>query len=121
MIKLRGIFSWLAKTWVTIADGFTPPVLMRLVDERPSACIPRLLYVTTAGELPAFGFMRCPCGCGEILHLRFAGERRPRWRVSADAQGRVSVTPSVWRSTGCKSHFVLTRGRVHWCRDSISR
>ncbi|MGO9953726.1 MAG: DUF6527 family protein, partial [Dissulfurispiraceae bacterium] len=23
--------------------------------------------------------------------------------------------PSVWRKTGCRSHFFIIKGRVKWC------
>ena len=23
--------------------------------------------------------------------------------------------PSVWRTTGCKSHFIVWRSRIYWC------
>jgi hypothetical protein len=113
------LFAWLAWRWAEFKESFERPVRAAFVAERPTELVPRVLYVTSAGEKPAFGFMRCPCGCGETLHLRFAGERRPRWRVTADAGGRASLTPSVWRSTGCKSHFILSAGRVQWCRDFL--
>ena len=91
-----------------------PKIRLIRTKERPDRLIKGKLYVTEAGGQPAFGFMSCPCGCGETLHLRFAGERRPRWSVVADWLGRATVKPSVWRSTGCKSHFILTKGRIHW-------
>ncbi len=27
----------------------------------------------------------------------------------------VSLYPSVWRHTGCKSHFIIWRSRIYWC------
>lgn len=59
--------------------------------------------------------MRCPCGCGERLELMLLKEVRPRWDVSFDARGRVTLHPSVWLKQGCRSHFWLRDGRVIWC------
>ncbi|WP_422181457.1 DUF6527 family protein [Caulobacter sp.] len=59
--------------------------------------------------------MLCPCGCREILHLRFLQRRRPRWDLSVNGQGRASLHPSVWRRTGCQSHFILRDGQILWC------
>ncbi|WP_407119579.1 DUF6527 family protein [Bradyrhizobium sp. LMG 9283] len=42
-------------------------------------------------------------------------EVKPRWDVVVDAEGRVSLHPSVWRRTGCRSHFWIRKGKVVWC------
>jgi hypothetical protein len=36
------------------------------------------------------------------------------WRIRLDVEG-VTVLPSVWRATGCLSHFIIWKGRVWWC------
>jgi hypothetical protein len=87
----------------------------RVTGGEPAKPKARLLYVATTSRGPSFGYMLCPCGCGETLHLRFLPDRRPRWDVEIEIDGAVSLTPSVWRQVGCRSHFVLTRGKVHWC------
>ena len=62
---------------------------------------------------------RCPCGCGDVISInvdRLAGKA---WRMRVDSRG-VTLLPSVWRTSGCKSHFVLWFNHVWWCRiDSI--
>jgi hypothetical protein len=25
--------------------------------------------------------------------------------------------PSVWRKGGCRSHFIMRKGRIRWCYD----
>ena len=59
--------------------------------------------------------MRCPCGCGDQIELLLIKEAKPRWDIALTASGQPSLSPSVWRRTGCKSHFWLRRGRVEWC------
>lgn len=59
--------------------------------------------------------MRCPCGCGHVIELLIVAEAKPRWDVSVDAKGRPTLTPSVWLKKGCRSHFWIRGGRVHWC------
>jgi hypothetical protein len=59
--------------------------------------------------------MRCPCGCGDVIELLVIAEAKPRWDVSADQKDRPTLSPSVWRKAGCRSHFWLRRGRVEWC------
>lgn len=60
------------------------------------------------------GVLRCPCGCGATIQLPMTPPARPRWRFSGSLQ-QPSLWPSVWRRTGCKSHFVLKLGAVWWC------
>lgn len=111
-VKAHGWFDRQRTQWI---DHLTPSVTVVTCDEPPERLKARRVYVTEGADGPAFGFMRCPCGCGETLHLRFFGDRRPRWSVDSDRQGRASLHPSVWRQTGCKSHFVLKHGRIRWC------
>jgi len=59
--------------------------------------------------------MRCPCGCGETIELLLIHEVAPRWDLNIDAKGLPSLKPSVWMKKGCRSHFWLIQGRVHWC------
>ena len=78
---------------------FRRPVRVVEAAERPKTLQPRRLYVTWHADGPAFGFMLCRCGCGETIHLRFMGNRRPRWRLESPS-GRATVFPfrlaAVW-------------------------
>lgn len=59
--------------------------------------------------------MRCPCGCGDRIELIILKEARPRWDVSVNKAGEPSLRPSVWRKSGCRSHFWVREGRILWC------
>lgn len=92
---------------------------------------PRRLIVVKGGVLPArmpirsivlardgqedwcIG-MQCPCGCGHIIELLVIDEAHPRWDYSVNASGLPSLQPSVWRNSGCRSHFWLRKGRIQW-------
>jgi hypothetical protein len=56
----------------------------------------------------------CPDGCGETLTINLDERSGPAWRVYMEGQA-VSLYPSVWRNTGCKSHFIIWRSRIYWC------
>lgn len=58
--------------------------------------------------------MACPDGCGEVLSVNLDGRAGKAWRYY-DRGGDVSLFPSVWRDTGCESHFILWRSRIYWC------
>ena len=98
-----------------------PAIVKREVGDVPSRLAHNILYVRRGADGPAFGYLACPCGCGETLHLRFLGKRFPRWTLETDGKGRVSLRPSVWRTTGCASHFFVTAGQVRWCAPGSYR
>lgn len=56
----------------------------------------------------------CPDGCGETLTVNLDRRAGPAWRAYVESNG-VSLYPSVWRHTGCKSHFIIWRSRIYWC------
>lgn len=58
--------------------------------------------------------MSCPDGCGEILSVNLDARAGKAWRYYKSGND-VSLFPSVWRDTGCESHFILWRSRLYWC------
>ncbi len=58
--------------------------------------------------------LRCPDGCGEILPINLDRRAGPAWRFF-NKDHRASLFPSIDRPTGCRSHFILSRGRIIWC------
>ena len=63
-----------------------------------------------------WAFMRCPCGCNEVLTLSLMQSYRPNWRVKIDWLNRLTLSPSVWKKDGCNSHFFIEKGRLIWAR-----
>jgi hypothetical protein len=58
--------------------------------------------------------MTCPDGCGEVLTVNLDRRSGPAWRFYLE-EDSVSLYPSVWRHTGCESHFIVWRSRIYWC------
>ena len=63
--------------------------------------------------------MVCPCGCGCVIQLCVLPDVHPGWRYQLHEDGSVTIFPSIWRKTGCESHFFLRQGKIKW--HSISR
>jgi hypothetical protein len=60
-------------------------------------------------------------GCGDIIQLNLVNGGRPRWRFELHLPTQtISLRPSIWRTVGCRSHFVLRRGHVHWVSGTES-
>ncbi len=79
-----------------------------------------LARVTESGDLaivkrgvPRSVVMRCPDGCGETITLNLDPRTDKAWRVYKTRKG-LTLFPSVWRDTGCKSHFVLWDDILYW-------
>lgn len=72
-----------------------------------------LILLNDDGEDWSVGFL-CPCGCGDTIELPLLPNVRPRWDIHVDATHHPTLTPSVWKTNGCKSHFWVRDGKVIW-------
>jgi len=99
--------------------GKPPLVLYQQVNgDPPSATKPNILYAVLEESDPWQAAMICPCGCNEFIHLSLLPNDRPRWRLVRNVDGTASLHPSVWRTTGCRSHFILRNGEITWCHEN---
>lgn len=58
--------------------------------------------------------IRCPCGCGDDIVINLDSRTGPAWRLYRSRKG-ITLYPSVWRDSGCGSHFIIWHGRIFWC------
>jgi hypothetical protein len=67
--------------------------------------------------------LSCPCGCGEQFPINLDPRAGPAWHLYRESKstgaGRrwrrrrsLSLFPSVWRETGCQSHYIIWDGRI---------
>jgi Family of unknown function (DUF6527) len=54
----------------------------------------------------------CPCGCGDQLSINLDRQAGPAWRMFREGNS-VSLFPSIWRETGCESHFIVRKNRIY--------
>jgi hypothetical protein len=106
--KVKRFFGQLAEklSWRWRAEGRA---------EEPDALLPRVVYLIGEQEVWAAVFL-CPCGCRKPVWLNLLKGHRPRWSVSVTAKGVPTVSPSINRRVGCRSHFFLRAGKIVWCR-----
>jgi hypothetical protein len=62
--------------------------------------------------LPRLLLLVCPCGCGEQLPINLDDRAGPAWRLYRARNGAITLYPSVWRESGCESHFIVWRDEV---------
>lgn len=53
----------------------------------------------------------CPCGCGDQVPINLDRRTGPAWRAFHPGR-RLTVYPSIWRGSGCESHFIVRRGQI---------
>ncbi len=61
---------------------------------------------------PRWLLLRCPCSCGEEIPLNLDARAGKAWRLYREPTKGLTLFPSVWRDTGCQSHFVVWRDRI---------
>jgi hypothetical protein len=101
---------------VTKIDPFLPARKLMVVegDTLPAKMPMRALVLAKDGQEDWCVGFKCPCGCGRTIELLLIEEAVPRWDYKLDQHGLPSLHPSVWLKNGCKSHFWIRHGRVHW-------
>jgi hypothetical protein len=82
-------------------------------EANPLLKVPGDVAVVHRGVLRSL-VLACPDGCGELLTINLDARAGKAWRVYG-THGELSLFPSVWRETGCKSHFILWRSKIYWC------
>jgi hypothetical protein len=85
------------------------------VDEEPDQFSSGIVYVIEDAGQAWAAAMACPGGCGQVLHMNLLLDTKPVWRLTLDASGSATLSPSIWRREGCGCHFWLRGGRVEWC------
>jgi hypothetical protein len=91
-----------------------PGIVAVVVEEEPETLDIGLAYMV-GGSDPIYTALVCPCGCGAALRMNLRPEAEPCWQWRVAEKGAVTLSPSVWRHEGCRSHFFLRKGRVVWC------
>ena len=84
------------------------------VTEDPDELLPQTLYAVGEGGHLWHVVLVCPCSCGATIALNLLPDDSPRWTLH-EHPGGPTLSPSVWRTAGCKSHFILRRGEIIWC------
>jgi len=62
--------------------------------------------------VPRLLLLVCPCGCGEQLPINLDDRAGPAWRLYHGRNESLTLYPSVWRESGCESHFIIWRDQI---------
>lgn len=86
------------------------------VSDIPKNPQPYKVYILGGTKNPFLAVIQCPCGCGESLHMNLLSSRNPCWKLYFDNNEIVTFEPSLWKNTGCRSHFHLINGEIRWTK-----
>lgn len=86
--------------------------------EQPDKLKKNCIYVIGENGFNWFVVISCPCGCKEVIQLNLLKESKPVWDLIQHPDRSISLSPSVWRKRGCKSHFFFREGKVVWCNQT---
>lgn len=76
-----------------------------------------VIYVVGENGYEWLAAFVCPCGCNDLIQLNLLEDIKPGWRISKRNTQKISISPSIDRRVGCRSHFTVTNGEVRWWRD----
>lgn len=102
---IGAVRHWFASEYTAVSEQ---------VDALPDHLAPDTLYFVGEGTHLSAMAMRCPCGCGEGIHVNLLPGALPCWQVTHHPDGAVSLHPAIWSPNGCGSYFFVRGSRVYW-------
>ncbi|MFK7107986.1 DUF6527 family protein [Flavobacterium oreochromis] len=112
---LRRIFDWLTSFFIKEKPKIyeDESYSFEFVDDVPDNPKDKVLYLI--GEDGYFWqfVVVCPCGCKSLLYMNLMDDEAPFWKYDIN-DGLISITPSIDRKVGCKSHFFIKKGIIIW-------
>ena len=63
----------------------------------------------------------CPCGCGTVVSVNLAPGSGKAWGASVNEEGQISLWPSVWLQSGCRSHFIMRNSTARLFTGTLPR
>jgi len=96
--------------------NFKPDFDIQRVGDMPDQATIQAGIITVVGgaDWAKWVLFKCPCGCGEVLTLSLMKSFKPRWRLKIDKKNRITLSPSVWKKDGCRSHFYIRKSKLKW-------
>lgn len=78
---------------------------------------PNIIYVVVEKKQRLHAALLCPCGCKSQILLNLLSDSFPYWRIRHSKKNGVTISPSIWKTNGCKSHFFIRKGKLLWVKN----
>jgi hypothetical protein len=108
--------SWLAD-WLRSHRDEPAHFRTEKLHHLPKLLQPNVIYQIGDEDCVWAASLCCPCGCSDVIQLSLVQDASPSWKIQKRKNGEVTLLPSVWRTVGCRSHFIIYRSRVVWCSN----
>lgn len=110
------IIKFISQAFAALKNLFSHHLKIKRVEDEPNLIASKKLYIIGEDNFPAFAIMLCPCGCKNKIYLNLISGDKPTWSIS-ESRGIPTITPSIWRKVGCKSHFFVHSGKIFWAKS----
>jgi len=85
----------------------------------PNMILNKKFVIVGYHNFPKWISFNCPCGCGDLLTLSLMRNIEPNWDLRIDRFNRITLSPSVWKKDGCRSHFFVKKSKVVWVKGNL--
>jgi hypothetical protein len=75
------------------------------------------IIIVSYEKFKKWAFLRCPCGCNETILISLMPNQLPNWKATIDKYNRITLSPSIRKNDGCRSHFFVKKGKIIWASD----
>jgi Family of unknown function (DUF6527) len=112
---LKKLFNWFLSFLKLKKEDTQGCYNLAIVSELPETLSDDILYIEGNEKLNDYWYalLICPCGCQENIMLNLMDDAKPYWKVSIN-KSDFSISPSIWRTKNCKSHFWLKNRKIVW-------
>lgn len=106
------------KNWLSHQPAPKPPAYYRpqFDSAEPETAQPGTIHIVGEPRRAWALVFKCPCGCGDDIWLNLLKGHTQQWRYRVK-HNKVTIRPSINRVVGCRSHFIITKGEIEWCKD----
>ena len=89
-------------------------------NDLPLTLVRGLIYIVGPKGEEWLAALSCPCGCEAEILLNLLQDEHPYWTWHIEENSLITLTPAIYRSTGCHSHFFIVKSQVHWCDSPVT-
>ncbi|MBL7789353.1 MAG: hypothetical protein JNL75_05910 [Chitinophagales bacterium] len=105
---------WLQRIVDKFVEWSQPEHKFVNVVEFPENVNEKTIYIVGESIQPWLLAFNCPCGCHSIIQLDLLKDTDPCWKYKVTKKKKINISPSIWRTSGCKSHFFVRKSKIDW-------
>ncbi len=106
--------TWLWRILSRVFETFRQSYQHIYCEDLPELVKQKTIYIVGDKAYPWLLVFKCPCGCKQLIQLNLLRDTRPFWKFRLARNNKLTISPSIWRKVGCKSHFYVTNSKITW-------